>query len=154
MHTHGHDLHVGDVAPAFHLKDQSGRLVNLQEYQGKQGVVLIFYPGDLTPGCTIQLCSLRDEWGKFKDMQIAVLGINHAEAGSHQQFVKKHTLPMPLLVDRSKNVSRAYGAIRSLFGVRLIRRRVVGIDKQGMIRYIKNGMPKNADILKAMKPYV
>ena len=34
----------------------------LHEHLGKT-VVLLFYPGDNTPVCTAQLCSVRDHWG-------------------------------------------------------------------------------------------
>lgn len=147
------DINVGEKAPLFALKDQAGHSIKLEDFRDKQPVVLIFYPGDLTPGCTIQLCAIRDDWSKFQSLNIALFGINHGKAESHQRFAEKNTLPMPLLIDPTKKIAAAYGAIRSLFGIRLIRRRVVGIDKQGIVRYIKNGMPKDADILKAMKSY-
>jgi len=148
------DLSIGGPAPAFNIKDHHGQTVKLESFREKQPLVLIFYPGDLTPGCTIQLCAIRDDWKKFQTANIAVFGINHGDADSHNKFAKKHTLPLPLLIDPQKKVSAKYGAMRSFLGIRLIRRRVVGIDKHGIVRYIKNGMPKNADIFKAMKPYV
>lgn len=147
------DLHVGDRAPELNLKDASGQTISLTGFHKRQPVVLVFYPGDLTPGCTIQLCAIRDDWKKFQEANIAVFAVNHGDATSHQRFTAAHTLPMPLLVDPQKKVCAAYGAIRSVFGIKLIRRRVVGIDKDGIVRYIKNGMPKDVDILKAMKPY-
>ncbi len=151
---HNKEITVGQQAPTFSAKDHTGQVVNLANFYDRQAVVLVFYPGDLTPGCTIQLCAIRDDWQKFQDMRIALFAVNHAGQDSHLRFAEKNSLPMPLLIDPTKKVSTAFGALRSVFGVKLIRRRVVGIDKQGIIRYIKNGMPKNSDILKAMKPFV
>ncbi len=43
------ELKVGDKAPAFDLKDATGKTVKLADYKGKK-VVLFFYPKDNTPG--------------------------------------------------------------------------------------------------------
>lgn len=144
---------VGERAPAWSLKDQTGRVVKLSDFTGKQPVVLIFYPGDLTPGCTLQLCAIRDDWEKFRELGIAVFGVNHAEADSHQRFIDKHQFPFPLLIDKNKKVSAAYGAVKKFFKATVIKRSVVGIDKDGIIRFLKRGMPKDVEILKAMKSY-
>lgn len=144
------ELAVGMPAPDFTLKDQDGRSVKLSSFRDKQSVVLIFYPGDMTPGCTMQLCAIRDDWQKFRDAKIAVFGINFAEAASHATFIKKYSFPFPLLIDPNKKVSALYGAVRPLFKATIIKRSVIGIGKDGIIRYLKRGLPKNADILKAM----
>ena len=120
---------------------------------GEHAVVLIFYPGDMTPGCTMQLCSIRDEWKSFTDAGIRVLGVNPSSAASHERFKTVFHLPFPLLIDTDKKVSEAYDALFSFFGIRITRRTVVGIDKTGTVRYIKRGMPKTQDILKAMQKY-
>jgi len=143
-------LDVKDQAPDLTLLDQNGHPVHLADFQGKKNVILIFYPGDMTPGCTLQLCSLRDEWPKILAANAVVFGINHADAESHTTFRKKYDFPFPLLIDAGKKVSAAYGAIRELFGHRIIRRTVVVIDTQGTIIYLKYGMPKTSDILKAL----
>jgi len=45
----GTNLKVGDAAPLFSLKDQSGKDVSLSSYKGKR-VVLFFYPKADTAG--------------------------------------------------------------------------------------------------------
>ena len=119
-------INVGDRAPDFRLKNYDGKSVHLADFRGKKSVVLFFYPGDFTPGCTVQLCAIRDDWKKFEDAGVVVYGTT-----------------------RQKGSAR-YGAVRSLFLATVIRRTVVGIDQSGIIRYLKHGMPKNAEILKAM----
>src|SRR5690349_14163934 len=66
---------VGKPAPDFTLKDQSGKSHHLADYKGKT-VVLAFYPKDDTPGCTAQMCALRDALPQFKDKGIVVFGVS------------------------------------------------------------------------------
>lgn len=143
-------LALGAKAPAFTLKDQQGKPVSLADFVGKQNVVLIFYPGDMTPGCTIQLCGIRDNWARFELTDTAVFGVNHADADSHGQFADKYHLPFPLLIDTNKTVSKKYGAVRKIFSATVIKRTVVAIDKTGHIVLMRHGMPKEAEILKAL----
>lgn len=147
-------LHTGDLAPSFRLQDEHGTEISLTQFKDVAPVVLIFYPGDMTPGCTMQLCSIRDEWKAFKEGGIQVFGVNGGSAGSHQKFKEMHKLPYPLLIDTNKKVSEAYDALFSFFGIKIIRRTVIGIDKTGTVRYMKRGMPKTSDILKAMHKYI
>lgn len=144
------DLKVGDKAPLFTLPDQDGRKVSLADFKGKKHVVLIFYPGDMTPGCTMQLCAVRDDWSKFAKKDAVVFGVNHGDAESHKTFIKKNTFPFPLLIDTGKKVSAAYGAIKTFFKIRVIRRSVFVVGKDGTVVYVRRGMPKNSDILKAI----
>ncbi len=141
---------LGDVASDFSLPDQAEKEFTLSSQRGKKNVVLVFYPGDMTPGCTMQLCAIRDDWSKFINADTVVYGINHGDATSHQRFIKAHSFPFPLLIDKDKKVSAKYGAVRSLLGHKVIKRSVVGVDKQGKIVFLKRGMPKDADVIKAM----
>ncbi|MCC7357412.1 peroxiredoxin [Candidatus Uhrbacteria bacterium] len=141
-------LQPGSKAPDFTLLDDQGNDVSLTSAIGPKGLVLIFYPGDLSPGCTVQLCSIRDDWSKFQQAGITVYGINHADADSHRLFRTTHSLPFPLLVDTDREISKAYGALHSFLGFHLIKRTVVGIDNQGKILFYMHGMPKDSDILK------
>lgn len=144
-------LFVGDRAPEFTLPDQTGTEVSLRSFLGQQPVVLIFYPGDETPGCTAQLCAVRDDWSGYKQYNAVVLGINPGSAESHASFQQHHNLPIPLLVDADRSVARRYGAIRKFFKTEIIRRSVVIIDTQGIIRYIKRGLPPTSEIMNELK---
>jgi peroxiredoxin Q/BCP len=144
------DLAVGDKAPDFTLKDQDGTEVTLSDFKGKKNVVLVFYPGDMTPGCTMQLCAIRDDWSKFVRTDTVVFGMNHGDAESHKLFIKKHAFPFPLLIDKDKKISTRYGAMKKFFKAMVIKRTVVVVGKDGTILFLKRGMPKDADILKAI----
>lgn len=147
-------LRLGDRAPAFTLKNQDGVSISLGTALEAGPVVLLFYPGDLTPGCTVQLTAVRDDWDDCTAMGLHVLGINHADPASHQAFRTLCRLPFDLLSDQGKKVSTAYGAIRTLFGATIIQRTVVGIGQDGIIHFLKQGMPKCSDILKAIRPHL
>ena len=138
-------LKIGDKAPEFSLKDQDGNLVELKSFLGKKNVVLVFYPGDNTPGCTKQMCAIRDDYSQFSSADVAVFGINPQDKDSHKKFVDKNKLPFPLLVDADKKVVAAYGTK----GVLVTTRTVYGIDKKGIIVFAQRGMPSSAEILKA-----
>jgi peroxiredoxin Q/BCP len=144
---------VGSKAPDFALKDATGSNIRLSDALASGPVVLVFYPGDHTPGCTIQLCAIRNDWQEFEKLGLSVFGINHANAESHKAFGGAHRFPFPLLVDTDKRVSAQYGAVRSLLKVSVIRRTVIGISQDGVIRYLRQGFPKHAEILKTMKPF-
>ena len=58
------DPQVGAAAPDFTLKDGKGAEWRLSDKRG-QVVVLLFYPGDETPICTRQMCSVRDHWDDY-----------------------------------------------------------------------------------------
>lgn len=144
-------LKVGDLAPLFSLKNQAGKEIALKDFFKKQNVLLIFYPGDNTPGCTAQLCALRDDFSKFKTQDTIVFGINHADQASHQKFIDNHKFPFDLLIDTDKELSKKYQAIKSFFGKSIIARTVVLINKEGKIIYLKKGMPSDTEILATLK---
>lgn len=144
-------IKVGDRAPLFTLKNQANKKISLKDYFGKKNVLLIFYPGDNTPGCTKQLCSLRDDFSKFKNQDTVIFGVNQAEADSHQKFIDNHSFPFDLLIDTDRQISRKYKALKFMFGHESIRRSVVLIDKQGKIVFLKRGMPNDSEILAALK---
>jgi peroxiredoxin Q/BCP len=71
-------LKVGDQALDFSLTGQNGKLVRLGGDRGKRNVVLIFYPGNKTPGHTRQLHAVRDQFELFRSNDTAVFGVSGA----------------------------------------------------------------------------
>jgi peroxiredoxin Q/BCP len=98
----------GKPAPDFELETDSGDKVKLSDLRGKQ-VVLYFYPKDDTPGCTTQACGIRDTYGEFENAGAVVLGISPDDAGSHEKFKQKYSLPFTLLADDDHHVAEEYG---------------------------------------------
>jgi thioredoxin-dependent peroxiredoxin len=137
---------VGQKAPEFALQSSNGDTVRLADFAGRNDVVLIFYPGDETPGCTKQLCAVRDDYSKFEAKNVKVFGVNPGSGDSHQCFIKHHGFQFPLLIDEGQKVAKLYGCDNWP----VVKRTVVAIDRKGMIAYVKQGMPSDDEILKAI----
>lgn len=142
---------LNQPAPDFSLLDHEGNRVTLSDFRGHHPVLLIFYPGDDTPGCTTQLCAIRDDWAEFLQLGVKVYGVNHADAASHTKFWRHHGLKTPLLVDEHKSVSELYGATHKFFAAEVIKRSVILIDRAGVVRYINRGLPPDSEIVAAVK---
>lgn len=95
-------------APNFTLPDQYGDLHTLSDYRGKW-VLLYFYPKDDTPGCTIEACTIRDQFAQFDSIGAVVLGVSTDSVASHKKFADAYTLPFTLLADEDKEVVGRYG---------------------------------------------
>lgn len=144
---------VGERAPDFALKNQAGDEWKLSAQTGKT-VVLLFYPGDNTPVCTRQMCSVRDNWTDYEATGAEVVGISTDSQNSHQNFAAKNDLPMQLLSDETGEITRLFD-VKSWLPKRAARA-VIVIDKAGVIRYRKVqklsiSRPKDDDVLAAIK---
>ena len=120
---------VGHPAPDFELEGTEGRF-RLSEQRGSR-VVLLFYPGDNTPVCTRQFCSYRDRAQDVSALDATIVGISSQSLESHEQFVARHGLNVPLLADADARVARLYGAHAPIIGTR---RAVVVVDAEGIVR--------------------
>jgi peroxiredoxin Q/BCP len=98
----------GKKAPAFALKDQTGKVHKLSDYEGRP-VVLYFYPKDDTPGCTKETCSFQEYLPKFKPSKAAVLGVSILDEKSKAKFANKYDITFPLLADPEHDVAEKYG---------------------------------------------
>jgi peroxiredoxin Q/BCP len=128
-------VEVGDQAPDFTLPGVEGttrRDYTLSEYRGRK-VVLAFYPGDFTPGCTKQMCQYRDNFEEFQGVEAVLLGISPQDVDSHERWIEKRQLPFPLLADTEKKVIDEYG-VRG-FGPIAVKRSTFVIDAAGIVRH-------------------
>jgi thioredoxin-dependent peroxiredoxin len=146
-------MKTGTDAPNFTLKDGDGNDWTLSDHRGKT-VVLLFYPGDNTPVCTAQLCSVRDHWSEYQETGAEVVGISTDSVDSHKGFAEKNELPLHLLSDTDRSVSTRYDMKSWLPGRSA--RGVVVIDKEGKIAYHKAQplslfRPADDDVLNAIK---
>lgn len=101
-------LKEGDAAPAFSGLDQDGNTISLADYAGKK-LVIYFYPRDNTPTCTVEACNLRDNIGLLKKEGFEIVGVSSDSQKKHQNFIKKHDLPFPLIADTDLAVHHAFG---------------------------------------------
>jgi peroxiredoxin Q/BCP len=132
-------MKVGQKAPDFSVKDDSGQTVKLSDLKGKK-VVLYFYPKDDTPGCTKEACNFRDGIAAIKKLGAVVLGVSADSVESHQKFKKKYELNFPLLADTDRKVIEAYDVWKekSMYGRKYmgIERTTYVIGKDGKISHI------------------
>ena len=128
----GNSLALNEPAPDFALQDGDGAEWRLSDHRG-QVVVLLFYPGDETPVCTRQMCSVRDRWEDYRATGAEVVGISSDSVESHRKFADHHSLPLRLLSDADREVAKLYGAISLLPG--RVARSVFVIDAKGNLRH-------------------
>jgi len=132
-------LRVGDIAPDFETRDDTGKRFKLSEYRGKK-LVLYFYPKDFTPGCTAEACSLRDSYQIFEGSGIPIFGISGGSVELHQNFREKYNLPFNILMDENLNIAKMYDAYSKLSILGAITRRITYlIDEEGKIEGIFGG---------------
>jgi peroxiredoxin Q/BCP len=98
------------------------------------------------------LCAARDDYDKYQAHGIAVFGVNPASASSHKRFAERHSMRTPLLADRGGAVAKAYDALMPIPLVTLVNRTVVGIDREGIVRFYERGMPPTGRIIAALAP--
>ena len=143
----------GSAAPDFKLLDGDRQQWRLSDHRGKV-VVLLFYPGDETPICTRQMCSVRDRWEDYAATDAEVVGISTNTVESHKSFAEHHHLPLQLLADVDGKISEAYGA-RSIIPGK-VARSVFVIGANGIIRYrdvrpLGLFRPKDDDVIRAIR---
>jgi peroxiredoxin Q/BCP len=130
----------GKAAPSFTLPDESGKPTTLRELTAKSKVVLYFYPKDMTPGCTTEACSFRDNSAAIKAAGARVVGVSADSFASHQKFIGKHDLNFTLLADPDNKVTKAYGVYKkkSLYGREFmgIERSTFIVDRKGVVRKV------------------
>ena len=138
-------LKIGQKAPGFHLPDQAGKEHDLKDYAGKW-VLLYFYPKDDTPGCTVEACTLRDNFPKFKKMKAVVLGVSADAVKKHAKFAEKYDLPFTLLSDEKKEMLGDYGV--------WAKKKFMGREYMGILRnsYLIDPQGKIAKIYEGVKP--
>jgi peroxiredoxin len=130
-------LQVGQQAPAFTLYDSEKKKVSLEDFSGKN-VLLLFFPQAFTGTCTKELCSTRDNIVLYDSVNAQVLGISVDSLFTLARYKDDQQLNFPLLSDFNKETSMAYGALYDTFvfdmkGVS--KRSAFVIDKKGIVRY-------------------
>lgn len=101
-------LKSGDKAPNFKVNDQDGNSISSEDYKGKKWIVF-FYPKASTPGCTNEVCNLRDNYEELQKQGYELLGVSADSEKRQKNFKEKHKLPFPLLADENKEVLNGFG---------------------------------------------
>jgi peroxiredoxin Q/BCP len=101
-------LKVGSSAPKFTLLNQDGEKVSLKDFIGKK-VLVYFYPKAMTPGCTVQACSLRDSKKVYDKNKIVILGVSPDAPARLKKFIERDSLNFTLLSDEDHALAESFG---------------------------------------------
>jgi peroxiredoxin len=130
-------LQKGDQAPDFRLYNTEKNLVELNDYSGKNLLVL-FFPLAFTGVCTTELCTVRDGIAEYNQLNTNVVGISVDSLFTLEKFKTEQNLNFPLLSDFNKETATAYGCLYTEFvlGMRgVAKRSAFVIDASGNIAY-------------------
>lgn len=105
---------LGNQAPQFTLFSSDLKEVNLSDFAG-QKVIIHFFPMAFTGVCTTQLCTTRDNFGYYSDLNAVVLGISVDSPFTLAKFKEENNYQFALLSDFNKETSQAYGALYETF---------------------------------------
>ena len=116
---------IGEIAPDFTLQRDGGDQVTLSVLRGGP-VVLFFYPRDDTSGCTTEAKDFTALLSSFQAEGATVFGISRDSVASHDKFIAKQDLGIPLLADVDGAVTENYGVWveKSMYG-----RTYMGIER-------------------------
>ena len=128
------ELKVGDKAPAFSMKGTDGKTYTLDQFKGKQAVVVAWFPKAFTGGCTAECKSFREKGDLLKPLKVAYFTASVDAADYNKKFAESLDLDYPILSDPDKSVATAYGVLRAPGGV--ANRWTFYIDKEGTIKAI------------------
>lgn len=130
---------AGQAAPDFTLPSQDGSQVSLHDFKGKW-VVLYFYPKDGTSGCTIEAHNFQRDIAKYEQKRAVIIGVSVDSAASHSDFCAKQGLRFKLLADTEKVVSRQYGSLTIVLGLKMSSRKTFLIDPEGKLARVWAGV--------------
>jgi mycoredoxin-dependent peroxiredoxin len=137
---------VGDTAPDFELRDQTGQPVRLSDYRGKKNVVLVFYPLSFTGTCEGEMCQIRDRLEVFQNDAVQTLAVSIDSPPTHKKWASEQGFDFPLLSDfwPHGEVARTYDVFDERIGVAL--RGTFIIDKDRVVVYTdRNPIPEARD---------
>nr|WP_296773323.1 peroxiredoxin [Rhodococcus sp. (in: high G+C Gram-positive bacteria)] len=106
----------GDSVPNFTLPDQNGTPRSLDSLLADGPLVLFFYPGALTPGCTAEACHFRDLASEFTAAGASRAGISTDAVSKQAEFADVKSFDYPLLSDEDGSIASRFGVKRGLLG--------------------------------------
>jgi peroxiredoxin Q/BCP len=136
------DLKVGEQAPNFKLQATNGDYYQLSDYQGKQAVVLAWYPMANTRGCTIECKSLVEKGHLIRAYNASYVMASVDPLDDNRDFAKKTGADFPMLSDPTKATAKAYDVLNMM---QVASRVTFYISKEGKILKIDDDIsPRTA----------
>ncbi len=129
------DLKVGDKAPDFQLKGSDGNEYSLSQFNGKQAVVVAWFPKAFTRGCTAECKNMKEAGQEIRKYDVAYFTASVDKPEENTAFAKSLDLDFPILSDPTKETAKAYGVFEPNRGVALRWTYYIGPD--GTIKAIE-----------------
>jgi peroxiredoxin Q/BCP len=149
-------INEGDKAPAITVTATDGSSINLAA--PGQPVVLYFYPKDDTSGCTREAQDFTALSSDYSKAGIKVVGVSRDPMKSHEKFIGKYGLSVPLVSDEDGRISEAFGTWveKSMYGRKYMGMEratyLIGADGRVLKAWRKVKVPKHAEeVLKVAK---
>ena len=149
-------INEGDKAPAITINATDGSSTNLAA--PGQPLVLYFYPKDDTSGCTREAQDFTELAADYAKAGVKVIGVSRDPMKSHEKFIGKYGLSVPLVSDEDGRISNAFGTWveKSMYGRKYMgmERATYLIDADGSVlkAWRKVKVPKHAEeVLKAAR---
>ena len=149
-------IHEGDTAPNITVTASDGSNVNLAA--PGQALVLYFYPKDDTSGCTREAQDFTALAGDYAKAGVKVIGVSRDPMKSHEKFIGKYSLAVPLVSDQDGRISEAFATWveKSMYGRKYMGMEratfLIGADGRVLKAWRKVKVPKHAEeVLKAAR---
>ena len=125
------------AAPALEVKDSAGKRVTLDEYKGKN-VILVFYLGQECPHCMRQLHDIGNKKDDWERLNAVVVAVSSADPKKNAEGLKEFgSLPIRLLSDDHFTNARRFHSYDDFEEVEL--HSTILIDKLGRVHWARNG---------------
>ncbi len=130
-------IEIGQKAPSFSLYDSQKNKVALEDFSGKN-VLILFFPLAFTSVCTKELCAIRDNMAMYNEANAQVIGISVDSLYTLNKYKEEQQFNFPLLSDFNKTVSEQFDSLYTTFGFGMkgvSKRAAFIVDKKGIILY-------------------
>jgi peroxiredoxin Q/BCP len=149
-------INEGDTVPNITVTASDGSTVNLAA--PGRALVLYFYPKDDTSGCTREAQDFTALAGDYAKAGVKVIGVSRDPMKSHEKFIGKYGLAVPLVSDQDGRISEAFATWveKSMYGRKYMGMEratfLIGADGRVLEAWRKVKVPKHAEeVLKAAR---
>ena len=149
-------MQVGDKVPPLKMLLSDGTTLDLGNLGQKTAIY--FYPKDDTSGCTREAQDFTALAGDYSKAGAKVVGVSRDPMKSHEKFIGKYSLAVPLVSDEDGRISDAFGTWveKSMYGRKYMGMEratfLIGEDGRVLKAWRKVKVPNHAsEVLKAAK---
>jgi len=149
------ELKVGDAAPSFEMRGTDGKTYKLNDFKGKQAVVIAWFPKAFTGGCTKECKSMKANGDAIRKYDVAYFTASTDPVDGdkgNKKFAESLELDYPILSDPKGEAAKAFGVLMD--NGKMANRVTFYIDRQGNIAYIDKNVATDthgADMAKKLK---